>query len=84
MSAWSEAVWLLKKVKASFSSNNKNIDDILTELNDDDYGLEALADLVVKKNVVMTTNSGTSAQPVPQGVLPEDVVNGAMFFIVSS
>lgn len=83
MSAWSEAVWLLKNVKASLSSNNKNVDDVLAELNDEDYGLEALADLVVKKNVVMTTNSGTSAQPVPQGVAPGDVVNGAMFFIVS-
>jgi len=83
MSAWSEAVWLLKNVKASLSSNNKNIDDVLAELNDEDYGLEALADLVVKKNVVMTTNSGTSAQPVPAGVSPSDVVNGAMFFIVS-
>ena len=84
MSAWSEVVWLLKNVKASLSSNNKNIDDVLTELNDEDYGLEALADLVVKKNVVMATNTGTRTNPVPNGVSTDDVVNGAMFFIVSS
>ena len=50
-------------------------------LSDSDYGLAAIADLAVKKNVILTTNTGTDQAPQPANISNTDVVNGALFFI---
>lgn len=52
-------------------------------VNNSEYGLKTIADLAVKKNVVLATNIGTAAAPIPTGISNSDVVNGALFFIES-
>ena len=124
MSAWSEAVWVAKKIKTVENITNSalgnlqsaitginttvtginskipnNMSTLITNINSEitnqehgllalynqltnsSYGLEAIANLAVKKNVILTTNSGTNQAPQPTNVNNSDVVNGALFFI---
>ena len=50
-------------------------------VNNPTYGLFAIANSVQQKNIILTTNSGTEENPIPEGVLDSNIANGALFFI---
>lgn len=98
MSAWSEAVWVQKKIASTLTTIQTQTDKIpnlinsatnalnslstiISQLNNTDHGLEAIAELAAKKGMVLTTNSGTASEPVPENVDSANVADGALFFI---
>ena len=89
MSAWPEAVWVSKKLKAVINEVfdiNDAIDSIEEDLNGTegiDTAIDNLANQIDKEMVVIATNTGSSAEPYPYGV-GTDVGKHSVFLILTT
>lgn len=96
MSAWPEAVWIVKQLKKYFEVDNimrsvtedlkgtrTNINELIGKLNTDQAKLEGLEKNLKLKIYTIATRSKNSNNTEPEGVAQSDYNRDTIWFILS-